>query len=106
MFQRSFILTSTERQPKYIYARGQEVTLAQATVSPQAPDRVSVQERHIVRDQERAQALGFHFRSSVLYFSDTVQDNIHRGDPDTDQFRELTVNARHVEGMLLESLKV
>ena len=103
----------TESKPRYIYSVGDAILSANVTIEDRTPRLVN--ERHVIDNMNKVQALGFHFERHLLYFSDTNRDVMYRGDPDVGKWTEHTVGTRQVEGewsksvgklgVLLEMLK-
>ena len=87
--------------PRLIYAVGDAIWSADVIIDRHAPHKVKFSENVMKDNQLRAQALGFHYRKSTLYFSDTSREVIYRGNPDDGprgDWSEHTVNARNTQG--------
>ena len=86
----------TESKPRYIYSVGDALLSADVTIEDRVPRLVN--ERRVIDNMNKVQALGFHFERHLLYFSDTNRGVIYSGDPDVGKWTEHTVGTRQVEG--------
>ena len=95
-------LTLAASKPRFIYAQGGQLWDALADIALVSHSAeispVSLTEQ---KDFRSIEGLGYHFAKDLVFFSDTMSDDVYRMSVESKRFMQITANAYNVEGKLV-----